>query len=103
MKDADEEEDQSEKLWDYYDKVKDALQGLFEVLNLALDPDSIYYQAGVDNLEALKSNLIELLMKDFDLLDLQDTLRRIEFNVKKSLFFEDPKTKDQKKNRNKSE
>ena len=98
----DSNEDISEDMWDYYDKVRDALHGLFEVLNLALDPNSIYYQAGVDNLEALKSGLIELLMKDYDTLDLQDTLRKIEFSVKKSLFFEDPKNKDQKKNRDES-
>ena len=96
----DSNEDNSEDLWDYYDKVRDALQGLFEVLNVSLDPNSIYYQAGVDNLEALKSGLIELLMKDYDTLDLQDTLHKIEFKVKKSLFFEDPKEKDKEKNRN---
>lgn len=103
MNDSDEEEDNSEDLWDYYDKVEDALQGLFEVLNIALDPDSIYYQAGVDNLEALKSGLIDLLTKDYDTLDLQDTLRKIKFKVKKSLFFEDTKKKDPSKNRNKSD
>ena len=85
--------------WEYYDKVKDALHGLFEVLNIALDSESVYYQCGVDNLEALKSSLIGLLMKDYDTLELQDTLRRIEFNVKKSLFFEDPEKKEQKKER----
>lgn len=84
--------------WEYYDKVRDALEGLFEVLNIALDPESVYYQCGVDNLEALKSSLIDLLMKDYDVLELQDTLRRIEFNVKKSLFFENPKKRKQEKN-----
>ena len=84
--------------WEYYDKVRDALQGLFEVLNIALDPKSIYYQCGVDNLEAIKSSLIDLLMKDYDTLELQDTLRRIEFKVKKSLFFERPKKGKQEKN-----
>ena len=99
----DSNEDDSEKIWEYYDKVRDALQGLFEVLNLALDPNSIYYQAGVDNLEGLKSGLIELLMKDYDTLDLQDILRKIEFKVKKSLFFADPEKKDHDKNRNERE
>ncbi|MHA2180732.1 MAG: hypothetical protein ACXAAH_04850 [Promethearchaeota archaeon] len=77
--------------WEYYEKVKDALNGLFEVLNVALEPENILYQCGVDNLEALKKGLLDLLMKDYDTLELQDTLRKIEFNVKKSLFFEDPK------------
>jgi hypothetical protein len=88
-------EDFDDDIWDYYDKVKDALNGLFEVLNIALDPNSVYYQAGVDNLKALKTGLIDLLMKDYDVLELQDTLHRIEFNVKKSLFFEDHKKNEQ--------
>jgi hypothetical protein len=94
---TDSEEGFDEDTWDYYDKVKDALNGLFEVLNIALDPNSVYYQAGVDNLKALKNSLIDLLMKDYDTLELQDTLHRIEFDVKKSLFFEKPKKKTQEK------
>ncbi|MFX0059103.1 MAG: hypothetical protein ACFE85_12655 [Candidatus Hodarchaeota archaeon] len=91
-------EDCNDEAWEYYDKLKDALNGLFEVLNLALDPESFYYQCGVDNLNAVKSSLIDLLMKDYDTLDLQDTLRRIEFKVKKSLFFDgnSKKTKTKK-------
>jgi hypothetical protein len=89
-------EDFHEDVWEYYDKIKEALDGLFKVLNIALDPNSVYYQCGVDNLKALKGGLIELLMKDYDTLDLQDTLRKIEFDVKKSLFFNDPKKRLQK-------
>lgn len=89
-------DDCREDVWEYYDKIKDALDGLFDVLSIALDPNSVYYQCGVDNLKALKGGLIELLMKDYDTLDLQDTLRKIEFDVKKSLFFENSKKKTQK-------
>ncbi|MFX0034873.1 MAG: hypothetical protein ACFE9I_04435 [Candidatus Hermodarchaeota archaeon] len=90
------DDDFDEDAWDYYDKVRDALYGLFEILNLALDHDSVYYQCGVDNLEALKNSLIDLLMKDYDTLDLQDTLRKIEFKLKKSLFFESSHKKKKK-------
>lgn len=89
--------DCNDEAWEYYDKLKDALNGLFEILNLALDPNSIYYKCGVDNLNAVKSSLIDVLMKDYDTLELQDTLHRIEFDVKKSLFFENPKKSNQKK------
>jgi hypothetical protein len=95
---TDSNENLEEDAWEYYDKVKDALNGLFEVLNVALDPDNILYKCGVDNLEALKNGLIDLLMKDYDTLELQDTLRRIEFDVKKSLFFEHSKKKKLKEN-----
>ena len=93
---CDSDDDSNEDPWDYYDKVKDALYGLFEILNISLDPNSVYYKCGVDNLEALKNSLIDLLMKDYDTLDLQDTLRRIEFNIKKSLFFDSSKKKEKK-------
>jgi len=89
----DSNKDSKEDAWEYYEKVKDALNGLFEVLSVALEPDNILYKCGVDNLEALKNGLIDLLMKDYDTLQLQDTLRRIEFDVKKSLFFEEVKEK----------
>lgn len=88
-------EESDDEAWEYIDKVRDALNGLFEVLNIALDSDSVYYQCGVDNLKALKSSLIDLLMKDYDTLELQDTLHRIEFDVKKSLFFKDTKKTEQ--------
>ncbi|MFX0038892.1 MAG: hypothetical protein ACFFCY_02540 [Promethearchaeota archaeon] len=95
---CDTDDDFDENAWDYYDKVRDALYGLFEILNLALDQDSVYYKCGVDNLEALKNSLLELLTKDYDTLDLQDTLRKIEFDMKKSLFFgSSQKSKNSKK------
>ena len=97
------EDETYNEAWEYYDKVRDALNGLFEVLNIALDPNSVFYQCGVDNLEALKSNLIDLLMKDYDTLELQDTLRKIEFNVKKNLFFEDSNKKAQSEKQDKEE
>ncbi|MFW9771422.1 MAG: hypothetical protein ACFFBY_00770 [Promethearchaeota archaeon] len=95
--------DCNDEAWEYYDKLTDALNGLFEILNLALDPNSIYYKCGVDNLNAVKSSLIDVLMKDYDTLELQDTLRRIEFDIKKSLFFENPKKSNQQKKSDKEE
>lgn len=92
--------DCNDDAWEYYDKLKEALNGLFEILNLGLDPDSVFYKCGVDNLNAVKTSLIDLLMKDYDTLDLQDTLRRIEFKVKKNLFFDNTKKKGQWNNKN---
>lgn len=80
-----------EGIGEYYNRVKDALTGLFEVLSVVLEPDNILYKCGIDNLEALKIGLIELLKKDYDVNELQEDLLKIEFNVKKSLFFENPK------------
>ncbi len=101
---SDSDDDFENDAWEYLDKVKNALNGLFEVLNVALEPENILYKCGVDNLEALRKGLIELLMKDFNSLELQDTLRKIEFNVKKSLFFEPPKKNkfDEKKDEEKT-
>jgi hypothetical protein len=84
-------DDFDEEAWEYYDKVKDALNGLFDVLNLALEPENILYQCGVDNLKALKHSLVDLLRKDYDTILLQETLHEIEFNMKKSFYSKPPK------------
>lgn len=95
-------EDFDEEAWEYDDKVKDALNGLFEVLHLALEPDNILYKCGVDNLKALKTSLIDLLNKDFNPHKLQESLRKVEFNMKKTFFFKTPK-KPKKKEKNTKE
>ena len=43
-----------DKAWDHYEKIRDSLNGLYEILNMNLDKDNIFYQCAVDNLESLK-------------------------------------------------
>ncbi|GAI71440.1 unnamed protein product, partial [marine sediment metagenome] len=43
-----------DKAWEHYKKIRDALIGLYEILDLNLEKDNIFYQCAVDNLENLK-------------------------------------------------
>lgn len=82
-----------DKAWEYYEKIKDALLGLYDILNMSMDENNIFYQCAVDNLENLKESIIDLLKKDYNPVEIKRKLRDLEFDIKKSLFFE--KDKDQ--------
>ncbi|MHA2394251.1 MAG: hypothetical protein ACXAEX_20130 [Promethearchaeota archaeon] len=93
------EEDFNEDTWKNHYRVRDAFQGVYEILNIALDPKSVYYQCGVDNLIALRESLIDLLKNNPDTLELQDILGKIKLYVKKSSFLGDLEKKKQNKER----
>jgi hypothetical protein len=84
-----------DKAWDYYEKIKSALDGLFEILTLNFDENDIFYQCGVDNLENLKETIMDLLKHDYNPAEIKRKLRDLEFDMKKSLFFESDKKKEE--------
>ena len=77
-----------EKAWDYYEHIRDALNGLFEILTMKFDEDDIMYKCAVDNLEGLKEGIMDLLEKDYNPTEIKRKIRDIEFNMKKCLFFD---------------
>ncbi|MFX0010660.1 MAG: hypothetical protein ACFE9R_10125 [Candidatus Hermodarchaeota archaeon] len=77
-----------DKAWNYYEKIRDSLKGLYDILNMNLDEDNIFYQCAVDNLEILKETIIDLLQKDYNPSEIKIKLRDLEFDMKKTLFFE---------------
>lgn len=77
-----------DKAWNYYEKIRDSLEGLYEILNMNLDEDNIFYKCAVDNLEILKETIIDLLQKDYNPAEIKIKLRDLEFDMKKTLFFE---------------
>jgi len=83
-----------DKAWEHYEKIRDSLNGLYEILNINLDNENIFYQCAVDNLEILKETIIELLKKDYNPTEIKIKLRELEFDMKKTLFFE---TKEKQK------
>ncbi|MFW9882515.1 MAG: hypothetical protein ACFFG0_56355 [Candidatus Thorarchaeota archaeon] len=80
---------------EYYNKIIDAIHGLFDILNITLDPNSIYFHCGIDNLEVLKSSFIDLLERDFDKEELHDSLCKIDFTRRKTFFKDGIKKKKQ--------
>ena len=77
-----------DKAWEHYKKIRDALMGLYEILDFNLEKDNIFYQCAIDNLENLKDTIIDLLKKDYNPSEIKIKLRELEFSMKKDLFFE---------------
>ncbi len=77
-----------DKAWAHYEKIRDSLNGLYEILNMNLDEENIFYQCAVDNLETLKETIIDLLKKDYNPTEIKIKMRELEFDMKKTLFFE---------------
>jgi len=82
-----------DKAWEHYKKIRDALMGLYEILDLNLEKDNIFYQCAIDNLENLKDTIIDLLKKDYNPSEIKIKLRELEFSMKRKLFFEKEENK----------
>jgi hypothetical protein len=95
MTDINKESD-LDRAWEYYEKLRDALTGLYDILNMSMDENNIFYQCAVDNLENLKETIIDMLKKDYNPAEIKRKLRDLEFDMKKSLFFERDEKQDQK-------
>lgn len=83
--------DDIEKAWEYYEKIRESLTGLYEILSMSMDENNIFYQCAVDNLENLKLTILDLLKHDYNPKEIQKKLRDLEFTIKRSLFFEKDK------------
>ena len=77
-----------DKAWEHYKKIRDALTGLYEILDINLEKDNIFFQCAIDNLENLKDTIIDLLKKDYNPVEIKKKLSDLEFSMKKELFFE---------------
>ncbi len=80
------QESDLDKAWEHYEKIRDSLNGLYEILNMNLDKDNIFYQCAVDNLESLKETIIDLLKKDYNPKEIKIKLRDLEFDMKKNIM-----------------
>lgn len=55
-----------EKAMMNFEKIKESIKGLYDVLNLGVS-EELYHNAGMENLEGLYKNLLELLVNDYGL------------------------------------
>jgi hypothetical protein len=85
-----------EKAWEYYQKIRDALTGIFEILSISMDENNIFYQCAVDNLENLRETIIDLLKHDYNPVEIKKKLRDLEFDMKRNLFFEKEENQEKK-------
>ena len=77
-----------EKAWEYYEKIRDSLTGLYDIFSMSMDENNIFYQCALDNLENLKETISDLLNHDYNPVEIKKKMRDLEFDMKKSLFFE---------------
>ena len=96
MSNLKDEQSKLDKGWEYYERIKTALDGLFEILTLNFEEDDIFYQCGLDNLERLKETIMDLLKNDYNPAEIKRKLRDLEFDMKKCLFFEKSETEEEK-------
>ncbi|MHA2288347.1 MAG: hypothetical protein ACXABG_06130 [Promethearchaeota archaeon] len=75
-----------DKAWEHYEKIRDSLNGLYDILNMNLDKGNIFYACAVDNLEILKETIIDLLKKDYNPSEIKIKLRDLEFDMKKHIL-----------------
>jgi hypothetical protein len=68
-----------------FENVKETLKGLYEVLKINLSDDDIYYKVGLDNIEALYKNVLELLLNDYGTRQLMKKLKNSELDLEINL------------------
>ncbi|MFX0005620.1 MAG: hypothetical protein ACFFA7_06740 [Promethearchaeota archaeon] len=72
-----------EKAVKNFENIKDALRGLYDILDLTLSDNEFYYEAGKDNITAVYKNLIELLLNEYGLRNLLKKIQNseVELNI----------------------
>ena len=70
-----------EKAEKSFENIKDAVKGLYEILDLSLSEDDFYYEAGKDNVTAIYKNLIELLLNEYGLRQLLKKIQNSEVDL----------------------
>jgi len=71
----------NEKAVKNFENIKDAIKGLYEIMDLCLRDDELYYEIGKDNITALYKNLIELLLNDYGLRNLLKKINNSEIDL----------------------
>ena len=64
-----------------FENIKECIQGLFEILRINLSHESVYFQMGQDNIEALYQNLLELMINDLGTIEFMKRLKNAEIDL----------------------
>ena len=66
----------------YYENMRKSIKGVEEILKINFLEKDIYYKMGMDNLNALHENIIELLKHTYSPREVRMRLREIEYDEK---------------------
>jgi len=70
-----------EKAIKNFENIKEALKGLYDILDLTLSDEKFYYEAGKDNITAVYKNLIELFLNEYGLRNLLKKIQNSELDL----------------------
>jgi hypothetical protein len=64
-----------------FENIKECIQGLFEILQITLTSDNMYFNMGQDNIEALYENLLELMVNELGTVEFMKKLKSAEVDL----------------------
>ena len=79
-----EKEEKLDAIMAYYMKIREAVAGLTEIMNINFSDKNFYHQVAVDNLRALHDNVLEILKTSFTPREIRMRLRELEFDEKEA-------------------
>jgi len=71
----------TKKSFHNFEKIKECIQGLYEILKINLPPEDIYLELGQDNIEHLYENLLELMVNDIGTVEFMKKLKSAEVDL----------------------
>ena len=64
-----------------FEKIKECIQGLYEVLKIILPSEDIYFEIGQENIEHLYENLLELMVNEIGTVEFMKKLKSAEVDL----------------------
>lgn len=71
----------TKKALNNFENIKECIQGLYEILKIALNSENMYFNMGQDNIEALYENLLELMVNDLGTIEFMKKLKSAEVDL----------------------
>lgn len=71
----------TKKALNNFENIKECIQGLYEILRIALTSDNMYFNMGQDNIEALYENLLELMVNEVGTVEFMKKLKSAEVDL----------------------
>ena len=71
----------TKKALNNFENIKECIQGLYEILQITLTSENMYFNMGQDNIEALYENLLELMVNELGTVEFMKKLRSAEVDL----------------------
>jgi hypothetical protein len=64
----------------YYEKIRESIKGIYEIIKINFLEKDIYHKLSMDNLKALDENVLELLKLSYSPRQVRMKIREIEYD-----------------------